>query len=125
MRANEFLKLVESADFNEQTAIQIAKELHQNLIDTNEIVSSGSSIAAGNPHNVRSLRDDIVKLSKELEELGYRYSWSSPNYIKKIKEGVFEKWSEKYKRSISCNSPKGFSQRAHCQGRKKNEDASQ
>jgi cytidyltransferase-like protein len=30
-----------------------------------------------------------------------------------------EKWSTKYKRSINCNSPKGFSQRAHCQGRKK------
>ena len=30
-----------------------------------------------------------------------------------------EKWSAKYKRSINCNSPRGFSQRAHCQGRKK------
>lgn len=36
-----------------------------------------------------------------------------------------EKWSQKYKRSIDCSNPKGFSQRAHCQGRKKhNEDAS-
>lgn len=33
-----------------------------------------------------------------------------------------ESWSEKYKRSINCNDPKGFSQRAHCQGRKKKED---
>ncbi len=33
-----------------------------------------------------------------------------------------ESWSEKYKSSINCNNPKGFSQRAHCQGRKKNED---
>lgn len=34
-----------------------------------------------------------------------------------------EAWSTKYKRSINCNNPKGFSQRAHCQGRKKkNED---
>ena len=30
-----------------------------------------------------------------------------------------EKWSEKYKRSINCAHPRGFSQRAHCQGRKK------
>lgn len=30
-----------------------------------------------------------------------------------------EKWSQKYKRSINCDSPKGFSQRAHCAGRKK------
>jgi hypothetical protein len=32
---------------------------------------------------------------------------------------ITEKWSAKYKRSINCNNPKGFSQRAHCQGRKK------
>lgn len=37
-------------------------------------------------------------------------------------EFVTEKWSAKYKRSINCSNPKGFSQRAHCQGRKKNED---
>lgn len=29
------------------------------------------------------------------------------------------KWSEKYKKSIDCSNPKGFSQKAHCQGRKK------
>ena len=28
-------------------------------------------------------------------------------------------WSEKYKKSINCDNPKGFSQRAHCQGKKK------
>ena len=31
-------------------------------------------------------------------------------------------WSDKYKRSIDCSNPKGFSQRAHCQGRKKRMD---
>jgi cytidyltransferase-like protein len=30
-----------------------------------------------------------------------------------------EKWSQKYKSSINCNNPRGFSQRAHCAGRKK------
>jgi Mor family transcriptional regulator len=34
-------------------------------------------------------------------------------------EEIEEKWSEKYKRSIDCKNPKGFSQRAHCQGKKK------
>jgi hypothetical protein len=33
-----------------------------------------------------------------------------------------EKWSKKYKRSINCSHPRGFSQRAHCAGRNKNED---
>lgn len=32
---------------------------------------------------------------------------------------IEEKWSKKYKSSINCASPKGFSQRAHCAGRKK------
>ena len=36
-------------------------------------------------------------------------------------ERMNEKWTAKYKRSIDCSNPKGFSQRAHCQGRKKRE----
>ncbi len=39
----------------------------------------------------------------------------------KLTDIINEKWSQKYKRSIDCNNPKGFSQKAHCQGRKKNE----
>jgi len=52
-----------------------------------------------------------------LEMLGYenvevaRLPWSL--------ETILEKWSNKYKRSINCNNPKGFSQKAHCAGRKK------
>lgn len=38
---------------------------------------------------------------------------------------ILEGWSDKYKRSINCANPKGFSQRAHCQGRKKTEDVEQ
>ena len=34
-------------------------------------------------------------------------------------ERIEEKWSQKYKKSINCSNPKGFSQKAHCQGRKK------
>ena len=37
-------------------------------------------------------------------------------------EFVAEKWSRTYKSSINCASPRGFSQKAHCAGRKKNED---
>jgi len=40
----------------------------------------------------------------------------------KIKEILSEKWSAKYKRSINCSNPKVFSQKAHCAGRKKNEE---
>jgi len=30
-----------------------------------------------------------------------------------------EGWSDKYKKSIDCDNPKGFSQKAHCAGKKK------
>jgi len=40
-------------------------------------------------------------------------------------EIISEKWSDKYKRSINCSNPKGFSQKAHCAGRKKNEDVAE
>lgn len=35
---------------------------------------------------------------------------------------IAEKWSKKYKDSIDCSNPKGFSQKAHCAGKKKNEN---
>jgi hypothetical protein len=35
---------------------------------------------------------------------------------------VEEKWSKEYKDSIDCNNPKGFSQRAHCQGKAKKKE---
>ena len=41
------------------------------------------------------------------------------DYYDKVQEA--KTWSKKYKRSIDCNNPKGFSQKAHCAGRKKRE----
>jgi hypothetical protein len=44
-------------------------------------------------------------------------------FSKKSKKNKFKKnggkWSMKYKKSINCNHPKGFSQKQHCKyGRK-------
>ena len=36
---------------------------------------------------------------------------------------LFEGWSQKYKNSIDCSHPKGFSQRAHCAGKKKHTES--
>ena len=41
------------------------------------------------------------------------------NKMKKITKKKNEGWSQKYKKSIDCNNPKGFSQKAHCAGKKK------
>lgn len=40
--------------------------------------------------------------------------------IQSMMDGIMlEKWSKKYKASIDCNNPKGFSQKAHCAGKNK------
>ena len=56
------------------------------------------------------------EMGKTSEAAVYRkYINSMKKKTKKMNEG----WSDKYKKSINCDNPKGFSQRAHCQGKKK------
>ena len=53
---------------------------------------------------------------------GEQKKGQKPTFVKTgASENVKEDWSQKYKKSINCSNPKGFSQKAHCQGRKKNE----
>jgi hypothetical protein len=40
---------------------------------------------------------------------GYIYEFSQTGF-----KELTEKWSQKYKKSINCSHPKGFSQKAHC-----------
>lgn len=53
--------------------------------------------------------------SKEATGCGSSGGYSAPLFGGEMKE----KWSEKYKKSIDCNNPKGFSQKAHCQSKSK------
>jgi hypothetical protein len=59
-----------------------------------------------------------VELVKEIQK---QFVETLKSYIdeNETSEELTEKWSQKYKKSIDCSNPKGFSQRAHCQGRKK------
>lgn len=41
----------------------------------------------------------------------------------KINEIINEGWTQKYKSSINCSHPKGFSQKAHCAGKKKHTES--
>lgn len=41
------------------------------------------------------------------------------NSSNESEEPIEEKWSSDYKKSIDCSNPKGFSQKAHCDARKK------
>jgi hypothetical protein len=40
-----------------------------------------------------------------------------------VKQDITEGWSQKYKSSINCSHPKGFSQKAHCAGKKKHNES--
>jgi hypothetical protein len=70
--------------------------------------------------------ENIVKALAELEQFRDRQGRRPVARGREIQldpvaesDYIEEKWSEKYKRSINCDAPKGFSQRAHCAGRKK------
>ena len=60
---------------------------------------------------VVKMLDTAIGAGVEENTIGYIQE-ENPDYIE-------EKWSQKYKRSINCSNPRGFSQRAHCAGRKK------
>jgi hypothetical protein len=55
--------------------------------------------------------------SKEVQEYGW---WlEEGKEVIKLVDLIPETWTKKYKKSIDCSNPKGFSQRAHCAGRRK------
>jgi hypothetical protein len=47
----------------------------------------------------------------------------SHEFITESVRHLEEKWSQKYKSSINCSHPKGFSQKAHCAGKKKHNES--
>ena len=70
---------------------------------TNEGIASGSNPAADWP--------DFGKVKTYESQLD------------EAKQRLGEGWSQKYKSSINCSHPKGFSQKAHCAGKKKHNES--
>lgn len=74
------------------------------------------------PQRIQGL---IQQLNRDPRTLEFVKQVQYPQHIQAFRKAlssirtVTEKWSQKYKRSIDCSHPKGFSQRAHCQGRRK------
>ena len=68
---------------------------------------------------------EFAKHLDEPREIGKKKKRLSSSEMRKVKDKAFEvykeDWSQKYKQSIDCNNPKGFSQKAHCAGRSKKE----
>jgi hypothetical protein len=72
-------------------------------------------------------KKELARLAgKDLEEMtaqnfvgGMTASYQERENQPVDEDYIDEKWSQKYKSSINCANPRGFSQRAHCAGRKK------
>ena len=62
----------------------------------------------------RAAQNDAGRGGKDSKGQG-----KTPIYVSTKKN---EEWSDSYKKSIDCNNPKGFSQKAHCAGKKKTEN---
>ena len=77
--------------------------------------------AGDNPVSVmRERREKLMAKITEMREQLARFRQLQLNeQIEEDPDYIEEKWSQKYKHSIDCSNPKGFSQKAHCAGRKK------
>lgn len=62
---------------------------------------------------------NLMPLDKWYEKWGFvRIGTASGDPVMILDRTLNESWSKKYKKSIDCNNPKGFSQKAHCAGRR-------
>jgi len=70
-------------------------------------------------------KDDYATLNQHLDtaiaRIKARIAQRRAAYSKP--KGMAEEWSQKYKSSINCSHPKGFSQRAHCAGKRKHNES--
>ena len=63
--------------------------------------------------------DDLAKQTIYRRKFGEEIDMDNAPISTYDVKDMYEKWSQKYKDSIDCSNPKGFSQKAHCQGKKK------
>ena len=92
------------------------EELHAHLQSINQKLKLMRGGPVGEPNSMAFV-EKRKALLKQKEQI-----------LSQLKQGVAEeqldeKWSKKYKDSINCSNPKGFSQKAHCAGKQKNESA--
>ena len=76
------------------------------------------------PQKVMQAAEEVAYNVGNVDEIGTSDVSAYVNQVRQIlgatdEEQVNEKWSQKYKSSINCANPKGFSQRAHCASKKK------
>ena len=114
-RAGKIWKGVKESVEVSDLEIKIRQALHD---------EGGAAGIEGLVKKVGASEDEIIDAIKGMEDVGHHhygdYILDDADQINVMRE---KKWSDKYKKSIDCDNPKGFSQKAHCAGRKKQNEA--
>jgi len=69
--------------------------------------------------------EDAAARRKREQDPDANRSGQAINVPTEGKRKMKEEWSQKYKSSINCSHPKGFSQKAHCAGKKKQNESTE
>jgi len=106
-----------AADKQDKTTVGgIAKDIKNAVTGS---FAKGQSAAQGvwnfNPMNSSVEPNPRLNKLNEFENLSLEEQLEILSTVDK--EKLDEAWSKKYKKSIDCSNPKGFSQKAHCAGR--------
>jgi len=115
---NVTVENVKKISFQEQFKI-----IYSDLIKAVEKACEENDCKIPEDSYLMSYNDYRILRDKMLEKHGYQVtSIKSKEDIEKFGDNLEEKWSNKYKKSINCSNPKGFSQKAHCAARKKRQN---
>ena len=116
--ANRLVKLL-IGDFSEQLKNSVIKALIRNKENGGEPFDIQQAITMGRvfKDDPRENKMSRVSVFDKFDKLSLQ---EQIELIAKVdKNKIDEAWSKKYKDSINCSNPKGFSQKAHCDGKKK------
>ena len=110
----------------------VGKQLYENLKGGIFPSQSGTGMVLAVANGMNSqLLPVIANAIKNKEEIKVEisnarkvFTFTGKNtWNESVEQGVAEGWSQKYKKSINCSHPRGFSQKAHCAGKKKHNES--
>jgi len=137
MRFSEIIS--EDANPKRQAAIAIAMKKAGKKPKNEDFAMEDEQIDGMAQGEIRAIIKNAIHIKNQLDRGvsldGWMYSYvtTSNDHLNSVAEqinnpnideqGVDEGWSQKYKNSINCSNPKGFSQKAHCAGKKKQDES--
>ena len=108
--------------FGEQDESSNASSAVERAILNRIMVAHTDLLKQFGPQKVMQAAEEVAYNVGDVDEIGTSDVSAYVAQVKQIlgvPEELDEKWSQKYKSSINCANPKGFSQKAHCAGKKK------